>query len=140
MCLWLTPDTLATLRAEAERTKVPASELAESYIRAGLQQEAVRVLEDTALPQLEATLQKVVQEQACHTEERLAKLLVRLLLETGVARRLAWSLLARTYGRDDAVRVNEAAFTASAQAVRQRGWVEAVAGGLGQEAAEEEEI
>ena len=127
LCCWLSATTLADLKTRAHDLDMPISELAETFLRTGLQTDAARVLEDTALPRLEVALQKVMREQVAHTEERLAKLLVRIALETGTARRLVYIDLTDRKGRETSQQMNQAAYTAAVNALKERGWEAAVA-------------
>src|SRR5581483_9064181 len=88
MCLWLLPETLARVQAQARQGKVPVSELIERYIRSGLEEQAAVQMEAAALPLLTQTIQAVLEDHARHVEERLAKLLARNVLIGDTTRRL----------------------------------------------------
>ena len=125
--LRLSPQTRAALLAAARERRVPACDLAERLISAGLQQGAVRQLQETALPQLAEAVRLALEEHARHTEDRLAKLLTRNIIASDTTRRLLFAHMARQWGGGEQIRqAHDSARTASINALRERGWVAAL--------------
>ncbi len=125
--LWLTPETMATLQARARERRAPVCDLAERFIRKGLEAGAARQLEETALPALADAVRLALEDHARQTEDRLAKLLTRNIIASDTTRRLLFAHMARQWGGAEGIRqAHESARTASINALRERGWVAAL--------------
>jgi hypothetical protein len=124
--LRLTPDVLEALRATARERRMPISELAERFIRAGLERGAARTLEETALPAVAEAVRLALEAQARRSEERLAKLLTGAILTGDITRRLVFASLVQQWGREQIQPVHDAARTAAIDALRQKGWAAAL--------------
>jgi hypothetical protein len=121
------PETVAALRTAARARHVPACTLAERFIRVGLEQGALRQVEDTALPQLAEAVRMALEDYARHTEDRLARLLARNIITSDTTRRLLYTHMAKQWGGGELIRpVLESARTASINALRERGWAAAL--------------
>src|SRR5579871_5916375 len=99
--LWLDEETAAALRALARKRKVRISSLAERFIRAGLGMVAAEQLEGPALPAVRQVVQEITGKQA----DRIAKLVVKGVLEAGLDRRLTYALLDHHAGSETARRI-----------------------------------
>ena len=86
--LWLHPETIEALHAEAARYEIKISAAAETLLQEGLRRHAAEQLEQMAMPAIAAAVRQIVAEQAGHTEARLARLLGGIALDSGVARRV----------------------------------------------------
>ena len=95
--LWLTPGTIAVLKAEARRRGVKYSALAEELIVGGLAAQTAGWLEERALPVFTAVVQQVVAEQLRRQERRLVAPLGPLARDAGLAARLAYAHLYRDH-------------------------------------------
>ena len=127
MCLWLPPELLSSVRRAARERGVPASELIERYVRAGMQRASLRQIEEQALPLLTEAVRVALDDHARQTEERLAKLLTRTIIASDTTRRLLFAHMARQWGGSEQIRqAHESARTASINALRERGWVAAL--------------
>jgi hypothetical protein len=125
--LWLTPETMATLQTRAREQRAPVCELAERFIRKGLEGGAARQLEDAALPALTAAVRMALEDHARQTEDRIAKLLTRNIITSDTTRRLLFAHMARQWGGGDQIRyAHDSARTASINALRERGWIAAL--------------
>jgi hypothetical protein len=124
---WLSPEVLAGLREQAAARRLPLSLLAERLIHAGLEQSAVRRMEETALPAIAETVRTAMDEHARQTEDRLAKLLTRNIIASDTTRRLLFAHMARQWGGGEQIRqAHDSARTASIDALRERGWMAAL--------------
>src|SRR5207302_1035512 len=124
---WLSPEVLTGLRAQATARHLPLSLLAERLIDAGLEQSAVRRMEETALPAIAETVRTAMDEHARQTEDRLAKLLTRNIIASDTTRRLLFAHMARQWGGGEQIRqAHDSARTASIDALRERGWMAAL--------------
>jgi len=125
--LRLSAQTRVALLAAARERRVPACDLAERLISAGLQRGAIRQLEDTALPQLAEAIRVALEEHARHSEDRLAKLLTRTIITSDTTRRLLFAHMAKQWGGGEGIRqAHDSARTASINALRERGWAAAL--------------
>jgi len=124
--LRLSRQTRAALAAAARERRIPSCELAERLIRDGLQREAARQLEGAALPQLADAVRAALEEHARHTEDRLAKLLVRSIIAGDTTRRLLFAQMARQWGAEAVRPVHDSARTAAISALKERGWAAAL--------------
>jgi hypothetical protein len=125
--LRLSQETRAALLAAARERQIPACDLAERFISAGLQHGAVQQLEETALPLLAEAVRVALEDVARHTEDRLAKLLARNIVTSDTTRRLLFTHMARQWGGGEQIRpVLESARTASINALREHGWAAAL--------------
>jgi hypothetical protein len=122
LSLWLRPSTLAALRTRAGTQRVPIAELAERFIREGLEDGAAHQLEESALPALTAAVRVALAEERRQTEERLARLLTRAIIASDTTRRLLFAHMARQWGGAEQIRpVHDSARTAAIDALRERG-------------------
>jgi len=126
MTLRLGAGTRDALMAAARERRIPASELAERILRADLERGAVRQLEGTALPQLAEAVRAALEEHARHTEDRLAKLLVRNIIASDTTRRLLFAQMAKQWGGEAVRPVHDSARNAAIDALRERGWAAAL--------------
>jgi hypothetical protein len=127
MTLRIHTDTLMALLAAARARRIPACDLAERLIRAGLQAGAARQVEETALPLVAEAVRLALEERARATEDRLAKLLVRDILASDTTRRLLFAHMVRQWGEVEQIRqAHESARTASINALREHGWLAAL--------------
>ena len=125
--LRLSQQTRAALLAAARERQIPACDLAERLIAAGLRHGAVHQLEETALPLLAEAVRVALEDFARHTEDRLAKLLARNIITSDTTRRLLYTHMARQWGGGEQIRpALESARTASINALRERGWAAAL--------------
>src|SRR5579884_252787 len=112
--LWLDPETGTALRALAAEREMPASVLAESFIRVGLRENAEERLEGPGLPAVRETMEQVLRPQV----ERLAALIVKTHLEAGIGERLVYVLVANALGPDRARQFLDTARTRSIEALK----------------------
>ena len=122
MCLWLQPELLRSVRQTARERGVPASELIERCVRAGLEAGAARQLEESSLPLLAEVVHAALEDHDRRAEDRLARLLVRSIVAADTTRRLLFTYLARQWGADATRQVLDSARTASIDALRRHGW------------------
>lgn len=127
MQCWLSPDVLTDLRTQAAALRTPISVLTERMIRAGLEEAAVRQLEDASLAAVVDAVRVTLAEYANQREDRLAKLLVRNIIASDTTRRLLFAHMARQWGGAEQIRLaHDSARTASINALRERGWNDAL--------------
>jgi hypothetical protein len=127
MTLRLAGSTRIALMAAARERGIPASELAERLIRAGLERGAARQMEDTAMPAIVQAVLAALDEHERRGTDRLAKLLVRSIVAGDTTRRLLFAHMARRWGGADAIhQVHEAARLGAINALRDRGWAAAL--------------
>jgi len=97
IALWLTPETIAALRAEARRRGVKQSTVAEDLLARGLAADTAGRLETQALPVFTTVVQQVIAEQLRRQERRLVAPLGPLARDAGLAARLAYAHLYRDH-------------------------------------------
>lgn len=120
--LRLSPQTRASLIAAAHEHQIPACEVAERLIRAGLQQGTQQLVEPGILPLLAEAVRAALEDHDCQAEDRLARLLVRVTVASDTTRRLLFTYLARQWGAEATRQVLDSAHLASVDALRKRGW------------------
>lgn len=93
---------------------MPASVLAESFIRVGLAQRAEERLDGPALPAVRGVIDDVLRPQI----DRLAALIVKTHLEAGIGERLVFVLVANALGPEKARQFLDTARTKSIEALK----------------------